>query len=102
MELAVLQEEVTVKAASPVVDTKKTSVGVNVTQVALQEVPSARDPWVILQQVPGILMADENVGGSSSGIQTLFYSKGTDYESALWHMAGIPITDRTSMGPSFY
>jgi len=102
MELAVLQEEVTVKAESPVVDTKKTSAGVNVTQEALQEIPSARDPWVILQQVPGILMADENVGGSRSGIQTLFYSKGTDYESAMWNMDGIPITDRTSMGSSFY
>ncbi|MCJ7586625.1 MAG: carboxypeptidase-like regulatory domain-containing protein [Candidatus Aminicenantes bacterium] len=31
MEQAALQEEVTVKAESPVVDTKKTSVGVNVT-----------------------------------------------------------------------
>jgi hypothetical protein len=102
MEQAVLQEEVTVKAESPVVDTKKTSVGVNVTQVALQEIPSARDPWVILQQTPGIAMAEENVGGSSSGIQTLFYSKGTDYESAMWNMDGIPITDRTAMGSSFY
>ncbi|TRZ92735.1 TonB-dependent receptor [bacterium] len=102
MEQAALQEEVTVKAESPIVDTKKTSVGVNVTQVALQEVPSARDPWVILQQAPGILMADENVGGSGSGMQTLFYSKGTDYESAMWNMDGIPITDMTSMGSSFY
>jgi hypothetical protein len=102
MELAVLQEEVTVKAESPVVDTKKTSVGVNVTQEALQEIPSARDPWVILQQVPGILMAEENVGGSRSGMQTEFYSKGTDYRSAMWNMDGIPITDRGSMGSSFY
>jgi len=102
MEQAALQEEVTVKAESPIVDTKKTSVGVNVTQVALQEVPSARDPWVILQQVPGISMGEENVGGSRSGMQTLFYSKGTDYESAMWNMDGIPITDQTSLGSSFY
>jgi hypothetical protein len=102
MEQTALQEEVTVKAESPIVDTKKTSVGVNVTQVALQEVPSARDPWVILQQVPGISMGEENVGGSRSGMQTLFYSKGTDYESAVWNMDGIPITDQTSFGSSFY
>jgi hypothetical protein len=102
MELSALQEEVTVKAESPIVDTKKTSVGVNVTQVVLQEVPSARDPWVILQQVPGISMGSENVGGSSSGIQSLFYSKGTDYTSAMWNMDGIPITDQTALGSSFY
>lgn len=102
MELAVLQEDVTVKAESPIVDTKKTSVGVNVTQVALQEVPSARDPWVILQQVPGISLGSENVGGSRSGIQPYFYSKGTDYTSAMWNMDGIPITDQAALASSFY
>jgi Carboxypeptidase regulatory-like domain len=102
LEQAVLEEDVTVKATSPIVDTKKTSVGVNVTQVALQEVPSARDPWVILQQVPGIAMDRENVGGSTSGAQSAFWSKGTDYTGAMWNMDGIPITDQAALGSSFY
>ena len=33
----------------------------------LQSLPTARDPWVILEQTPGIAMDRTNVGGSQSG-----------------------------------
>jgi hypothetical protein len=102
LEQAVLEEEVTVKAVSPIVDTKKTSVGANVTQVMLQELPSARDPWVILQQTAGIQMNQENVGGSASGTQSFFFSKGTTYQSAMWNMDGIPITDLAALSSPIY
>jgi hypothetical protein len=102
LEQAVLEEEVTVKAESPIVDTKKTSVGANVTQVMLQELPSARDPWVILQQTAGIQMNQENVGGSLSGTQSLFVSKGTTYQSAMWNMDGITITDQAALSSPIY
>lgn len=99
---AVLAEEVTVMAASPVVDTKTTSVGANITHVMLQELPSARDPWVILQQTAGVLMDRENVGGSLSGMQSDFVSKGTARQDAAWSMDGIPITDMASLSSPVY
>jgi hypothetical protein len=102
LEQAAIEEEVTVKAESPIVDTKKTSVGANVTHVMLQELPSARDPWVILQQTAGIQMNQENVGGSASGTQSLFVSKGTTYQSAMWNMDGIPITDQAALSSPIY
>ncbi len=45
MEPGGIEEEVTVTAITPVVDTKKTSVGTNVTQEVLQGLPTARDPY---------------------------------------------------------
>jgi hypothetical protein len=102
LEMATIAEEITVKALSPIVDTKKTSLGANVTQVILQEVPSARDPWVILQQAAGIQTDRENVGGSQAGLQSLFVSKGTTSQSAMWNMDGITITDQTALASPFY
>jgi len=41
LEMGVIEEEITVTAVSPVIDTKKTAVGINVTQDILQGLPSA-------------------------------------------------------------
>ncbi|MCK4430935.1 MAG: TonB-dependent receptor, partial [Candidatus Aminicenantes bacterium] len=100
MEPATLEEEVTVIAQSPIVDTKKTGTASNVTLDMLQEIPSARDPWVILQHVPGIDMYTENVGGSHSGQQSAFTSKGASMSSTMWNLDGIPITDMAAPGYS--
>ena len=35
-----------------------------ITQEELQSIPTARDPWVVLQTVPGVVMDRVNVGGS--------------------------------------
>ena len=67
MTLTTLEEEVTITAESPIVDTKKTGVVTHLKEQILANIPSARDPWVILQQVPGLMMDRENVGGSESG-----------------------------------
>ncbi|MBW1947872.1 MAG: TonB-dependent receptor, partial [Deltaproteobacteria bacterium] len=100
MEPATLEEEVTIIAQSPIVDTKKTGTASNVTLDMLQEIPSARDPWVILQHVPGIDMYTENVGGSHSGQQSVFTSKGGSMSSTMWNLDGIPITDMVALGYS--
>ncbi len=104
MEPAALEEEITVVAHSPIVDAKKTGTSVNVTLVMLQEIPSARDPWVILQQVPGLFVNLENVGGSESGQQSNFLSKGASTSYGMWNMDGIPITDMSALGssPTYY
>jgi hypothetical protein len=100
MEPAVLEEEVTVIAQSPIVDTKKTGTASNITLDMLQEIPSARDPWVILQHVAGIDISTENVGGSHTGQQSEFTSKGASPSSAMWNLDGIPITDMVATGYS--
>ncbi len=97
-----LEEQVTVVAYSPIVDTKKTGTVTNVTQDMLQKLPSARDPWVILQQAPGILVDRENVGGSQSGQQSLIFGRAGMTWNTQWNMDGVPITDMVAFGSPFY
>jgi len=105
MEPGGLEEEITVTAVTPIVDTKKTSVGTNVTQELLQGLPTARDPWVILQMAPSIMVDRENVGGNESGQQSSFVARGANtYNNNVWAMDGIVITDPAAIGgsPSYY
>ena len=105
MEMGALEEEVTVVAETPVVDTKKTAVGTNVTHEVLQELPTARDPWVILQMAPSVIVDRENVGGAESGQQSSYVARGAgDYDNNVWAMDGIVITDPAAIGasPSYY
>ena len=105
MEMGVIEEEVTVTAVSPVVDTKKTGVGVNVTQDILQGLPSARDPWVVLQMAPSVISDRENIGGVESGQQATYVGRGSDtYDNNIWSMDGVVITDPAAIGasPSYY
>ena len=48
----------------PVVDPKRDAVSTTITNAELQNIPSSRDPWVVLQTVPGIIVDRVNVGGS--------------------------------------
>jgi len=101
LEQATLEEDVTVVATSPIVDTKKTGSAYNITETMLQEIPSPRDPWAIIKQIPGIDMWDENVGGSKSGEQIVFSAKGSyTIGSGNFVMDGINITDNYARGSS--
>ncbi|MGB4705146.1 MAG: TonB-dependent receptor [Candidatus Saccharicenans sp.] len=105
MEPGGIEEQITVTAVTPVVDTKKTSVSTNVTQEILQGLPTARDPWVILQMAPAIMLDRENVGGNESGQQSNYVARGaTSYNNNVWAMDGIVITDPAAIGasPSYY
>jgi hypothetical protein len=95
-----LEEEVTVTAGAPTVDTRKTTVSTNFSVDELQSLPTARDPWVILQLAPGVTLDRENVGGSASGQQSNFVSRGSGRGSTNWNLDGIDATDQVSTGAS--
>jgi hypothetical protein len=99
-----VQEQIEVTAASPVIDAKKTGTATNVTLDELQNIPSSRDPWVVMQTVPGIIVDRVNVGGSESGQQSGYQAKGATGADATWNMDGIPITDMAATGatPTYY
>ncbi|HEX2456910.1 MAG TPA: TonB-dependent receptor [Vicinamibacterales bacterium] len=101
LDLSTVQETVTVSGESPVVDTKSTQLGGTFNQKALQDIPTARDPWEIIQQTVGLTMTSENVGGNGSGQQPGFSAHGTDRQ--LWTMDGGTITDTSSnSSPTYY
>src|SRR5204863_74304 len=64
MKLSGVTTEMVVTGESPLLDTRKTTTGANITQAELTSIPTGRDPWVILQSVPGVLVDRVNVGGS--------------------------------------
>ena len=100
LELSTVQEAITVSAASPVVDTKQTTTGATFTAEALQGVPTARDPWVLLEQTPGVVMSQQNVGGNKSGQQSTFTVHGTQQGNSIWNVDGVTITDMAATGSS--
>jgi hypothetical protein len=100
LELGQLTEEVTVSGASPVVDLKKTTVGATFTLDVLEKIPTARDPWQIINMTPGVV-AGLNVGGSSSGQQVGLQSRGTG-SNVQWNLDGASITDLSSNSSPMY
>jgi hypothetical protein len=101
---AAVEEVITVTSESPLLDERKISTGTTVTQTELEKIPTARDPWIILQQTPGVLVDRVNVGGSEGGQQSLYISPGTDDGNSAWAVDGVTITDMGAIGssPTYY
>ena len=57
MEIGSMSEEVTVTSAAPVVDTKKTTTGATFDKDILEKIPTARDPWQIVNMAPGVSLS---------------------------------------------
>jgi hypothetical protein len=102
--ISTVQETITVTGESPIVDTKNTGTKQTFTNELLQSIPSARDPWVILQQTAGISMDRENIGGNMSGQQSNYVSRGGTPTNNKWSLDGVDITDLSATGasPSYY
>ena len=73
-------------------------------QTELAQIPTARDPWVILGTVPGVQLDRVNVGGSESGQQSTYVAKGADSSQNMWNLDGVTITDMGASGssPNYY
>jgi hypothetical protein len=104
LAVAGVSAQVQVTGESPVVDVKRVTQTTNVTVEELQNIPSARDPWVVLQTVPGVIVDRVNVGGSESGQQSSYQAKGASGADNTWNMDGVAITDMAATGatPTYY
>src|SRR5882724_8552223 len=104
MGISTVQETITVTGESPIVDTKEVGTKQTFTNELLQSIPSARDPWVILQQTAGIAMDRENIGGNMSGQQSNYVSRGGAPMNNKFSLDGVDITDMAATGasPSYY
>jgi hypothetical protein len=100
MELSTVQETVTVSGASPLVDTREVGTKASFDLETLQNIPSARDPWVMLERTPGIFMDRANVGGNQSGQQSGYSSRGSSTGNNKWSIDGVDITDMSATGSS--
>jgi hypothetical protein len=99
-----VEDVITVTAESPLLDERRISTGATVAQTELEKIPTARDPWAILQTTPGVLTDRINVGGNESGQQSTYISPGTNDDNSTWSVDGVVITDMGAIGssPSYY
>jgi hypothetical protein len=99
-----VEETITVTSESPLLDERKLQQGTSVTQVELEKIPTARDPWAILNQTPGVLVDRVNVGGNESGQQAGFRAQGVEGNQNDFLVDGISVTDMRALGasPTYY
>jgi Ca-activated chloride channel family protein len=99
-----VQDVITVTAESPLLDSRRISVGATVSQTDLERIPSARDPWDVLQAAPGILTDRVNVGGNESGQQRAVALAGTSQDQNDYVVDGVILTDMAALGasPSYF
>src|SRR5262245_54958086 len=100
MQVASLQESVTVSAVSPVVDMQNTKVGTDFTTDKLVGVPTATDIWAVLGQASGVRMNGFDVGGSHKSQQTGYESFGIRNQNRVLN-DGVDTTEGTG-GAGFY
>ncbi len=99
-----MSEAITVSAEAPLLDVRKSGTGTTVDSVVLENVPTARDPWMVLQSTPGVFVDRINVGGTQSGQQSIYISKGAPRADGTWNVDGVNITDMGATGssPTYY
>ncbi len=99
-----VEETITVTSESPLLDERKLQQGTTITQVELEKIPTARDPWSVLNQTPGVLVDRVNVGGSESGQQSSFVGAGVSDDENDFMMDGVQVTDMSAIGasPGYY
>ena len=68
MRLSGVQENVTVTDATPLIQTRQVETGRAFAVDQLTEIPTARDVWSLVQQVPGVQLDTVNVAGNTSGV----------------------------------
>ncbi len=76
LNVATLQETVTVSGESPVIDTSATRIQTNYDQQMLSSLPNARDMWSLLATTPSVTLNRVDVGGSTAGTQTTYFAYG--------------------------
>ncbi len=104
LKISSVEATVVVEGAPALLDTRKVETGAVVDQTELAQIPTARDPWVILGTVPGVQLDRVNVGGNESGQQSTYVGKGADAGQNTWNVDGVTITDMSALGssPAYY
>jgi hypothetical protein len=93
-------ESITVTAEAPLLDVRKSGTSTNVTKVEMENIPTSRDPWTVLQSVPSVQVDRINVGGNQSGQQSVYIGKGSTADQNTWNVDGVNITDMGATGSS--
>jgi hypothetical protein len=97
---AAVKDVITVTGEAPILDERQINRGIDVPAVALDKVPTARDPWSLLSQAPGVLVDRFNIGGNESGQQSDFVGVGSSGRDNTFAVDGVIVTDMNAVGGS--
>jgi len=94
----------TVTSASPLLDERKVSQGTTVGQVELEKTPTARDPWAVVTETPGVLSDRVTVGDSESGRKAALKAPAASADANTLEVDGVQVTDMAAVGssPTYY
>ena len=95
-----LSESIIVTSAEPLVDTSSAETGRNFVAEELKKQPVGRDPWSVLNMVPGVNMSRVDVGGNNAGTQARFAAPGVDEFQNSYFIDGVNTTDTAATGAS--
>jgi hypothetical protein len=101
MQVATLQETVTVSGASPVVDVVNSNIQTNFTSETLANLPNARDIWSVIGLAPGMMVTRFDVGGSRAGTQTGYSAYGYSGQVRV-QVDGVNTTEGTGAAGFYY
>ena len=99
LKISAVQENVTVSGVTPLIDTRKVATGATFSRDELTDIPTARDIYSLMAQVPGVQLETVNVAGNTSGQAggPDVYSKGSANISYL--IDGSTVTDNSYGDP---
>lgn len=101
MQLASIEETITISGESPVVDIKSTNVGSIYTDDLIDMAPTSSGLWAgVIDHVPGVVTNAVDVGGSESGQQSRFSSRGGSSSQNVYALNGANTTDPHALGAS--
>lgn len=99
LEVARVQETVTVAGQSPTVDTTASTVSTTLDQQLLQSTPGGRDIWSIAEyKIPGLSTNRPDVGGNQGGLQAGMSARGTSNGQNTQFLNGINVGDPAAIG----
>ncbi len=95
-----VKETITVTAEKPLLNPRELNSGVSLASRDLEKVPTARDPWALLSQAPGVQIDRVNVGGNESGQQANFLVGGATASDNTFSVDGMIVSDMAAVGGS--
>ena len=99
LDVSGVTQAIEVSSTNPVVDVKSVTTETTLGLQMLQDLPTARDVWSLLQnQAPGVTTNQEDVGGGDSGLQSSFSVHGSSSAQNTFAFNGINVTGVNSPG----
>ena len=100
LAVGTMSDTVEVTGEAPLVDIKKRGTSTTLSTSDLKDTPNSRDPWGIMNQVPGALIDRVNIAGNENGQQASVAGKGSMSGDRVFSLDGLVITDMSATGAS--